>query len=266
MNTLKTMTAAAALMLVAGAANAQQSPAQELGCTGTPEQVTMCVNSHLLDWTKRVPPAQQIKVTSQAQAAGICEDKAMVARCYENLQVQTSDKCKPYDPHMFHSVADCEKTQTDIAAINNGTYIAEARPPAKPTVQPIRLHGFSTGVGVVPAIVCPSDDTVQFLFRVYVGTFGQARQRQIMPQIDRLVAPRFPTSADDIHPEAYGCVIANGPATITWTPGGIVPIVSGTLPDGRAFSGVTMQQMYDQLTSAGRTLTPETNTPSWTSR
>jgi hypothetical protein len=60
-----------------------------------------------------------------------------------------------------------------------------------------------------------------------------------MPQLHQLQSP-----PGEIHPEAYGCLLVNGSAKMIQKPGDFLPTVSGTLPDGRAFSGVTLAAMH----------------------
>jgi hypothetical protein len=100
------------------------------------------------------------------------------------------------------------------------------------------------GVSVVPgAIVCPDFPTVQLMFDWYTTHWSDVFRDQVTHgQSSELGGP--PLSEPPF--ESYGCtLVPNGTAvTMTLIPGKLFPTITGQLPSGRAFSGVTFSSMY----------------------
>jgi hypothetical protein len=122
------------------------------------------------------------------------------------------------------------------------TMPGQEAPPAPEAKQP-------TAKGISPvddgAIVCPSLDEVNWLFR----KIGRARvARSYMPeqarQLTKLKDGYDPWA--EPRPSDYQCqfVPTGTPMNVKWQGG--IPVVFGKMSDGRPFAGVTNPQMIDR--------------------
>lgn len=92
------------------------------------------------------------------------------------------------------------------------------------------------------AIVCDSLDVANYIS----GQINIARHaRQSLPADLRRQAALV--NGHDVGQEPrlaeYGCVLVPAGTPLTVAPGNLVPVVSGKLPNGRRFSGVTLPAM-----------------------
>lgn len=95
------------------------------------------------------------------------------------------------------------------------------------------------------AIVCTSHDLASFVF----GEINAARhaRRSLPPDIRKQAAlmngydpGEEPKAAD------YGCVLVPTGTPLSIERGNFVPVVSGRMPDGRRFNGVTLTEMISR--------------------
>jgi hypothetical protein len=95
------------------------------------------------------------------------------------------------------------------------------------------------------AVVCPSFDLADFL----AGEINKARhaRQSLSPELRRQaeLINGYDYGAEP-RPSDYGCVLAPTGTTLTVEQGNYVPVVSGVLPDGRKFKGVTIPNMVDR--------------------
>jgi hypothetical protein len=106
------------------------------------------------------------------------------------------------------------------------------------------VRGVVHGVSVVPgAIVCPDFPTVRLMFDWYTTHWSDVRRDQLTHgQSSELNGP--PLSEPPF--ENYGCTLVPSGTAVTMTqmPRKLFPTITGLLPSGRAFNGVTLQGMH----------------------
>ena len=107
------------------------------------------------------------------------------------------------------------------------------------------MQGYLQGVGVVPgAIVCPDYPTTEFMFHWYNRHDEETFQDMVLKggwsEIHGKPTPSPPF-------ERYGCVLApNGTTVMMVRPKGkMVPTITGKLPSGKTFKGITLPSMYN---------------------
>ncbi|WP_250481906.1 hypothetical protein [Caballeronia sp. NCTM5] len=120
--------------------------------------------------------------------------------------------------------------------------------PATVAEQPSKAERAPTARGidlVDGAIVCSSYDLAEFMYG-QINTARHAR-RTLPPELRRQAAlvngydnGAEPRLAD------YGCAMVPSGTKLSVQKGNFVPVVSGTLPDGRKFTGVTLPQMIER--------------------
>jgi hypothetical protein len=92
------------------------------------------------------------------------------------------------------------------------------------------------------AIVCPSYDLAGFLF----GEINKARHARVAlsPEMRRqaILLNGYDLGAEP-RPSDYRCVLVPAGIVLRVEEGNYVPVVSGRMPDGRKFSGVTLPNM-----------------------
>jgi hypothetical protein len=104
----------------------------------------------------------------------------------------------------------------------------------------------SRGVDLVEgAIVCSSYDLAEFMY----GQINSARHtRASLPQ--ELMRQAALVNGYDYGAEPrlsdYGCVMVPSGTKLSVEKGNFVPVVSGKLPDGRKFTGVTLPPMIER--------------------
>lgn len=120
--------------------------------------------------------------------------------------------------------------------------------PATVAEQPARTARVPTARGidlVDGAIVCSSYDLAEFMY----GQINSARHaRRSLPQELRRQATLvngYDYGAEP-RPADYGCVMVPAGTKLSVEKGNFVPVVSGKLPDGRKFTGVTLPQMIER--------------------
>ncbi|WP_125469675.1 hypothetical protein [Caballeronia telluris] len=92
------------------------------------------------------------------------------------------------------------------------------------------------------AIVCGSYDLAEFMY----GQVNSARHaRASLPQELRRQAALTNGYDHGAEPRLsdYGCVMVPAGTKLSVAKGNLVPVVTGMLPDGRKFTGVTLPQM-----------------------
>lgn len=108
---------------------------------------------------------------------------------------------------------------------------------AQPTAQGMDL--------VDGAIVCSSYDLAEFLY----GQINSARHARISlpPEIRRQASlvNGYDVGAEP-RPSDFGCVLVPTGTPLSVQKGNFVPLVSGKLPDGRTFTGVTLPTMISR--------------------
>lgn len=108
---------------------------------------------------------------------------------------------------------------------------------AQPTAQGMDL--------VDGAIVCNSYDLAEFVY----GQINSARhaRRNLSPEVRKQAAlvNGYDEGAEP-SPIDYGCVMAPAGTPLSVQKGNLVPVVSGKLPDGRTFTGVTLPTMISR--------------------
>jgi hypothetical protein len=118
-----------------------------------------------------------------------------------------------------------------------------AAQPAKPTIDDSRtpVRAVTRGFGyMIGAIVCPDYDRVGIIWSLY----GESVQ-------EHMLAAATKGQSELLHGKAYmgpnvkafGCEIVPAGTPVLWERDNIVPVISGTLPNGNQFRGVTMHQM-----------------------
>lgn len=120
--------------------------------------------------------------------------------------------------------------------------------PAAPVEQPKKPEHTPTARGidlVDGAIVCSSYDLAEFMYG-QINTARHAR-RSLPPELRRQAAlvNGYDNGAEPRLSD-YGCVMVPTGTKLSLQKGNIVPIVSGTLPDGRKFTGVTLPPMIER--------------------
>jgi prophage tail gpP-like protein len=92
------------------------------------------------------------------------------------------------------------------------------------------------------AVVCPSMDEATWMF----GWINKARhaRKSLSPELRRQAAlvNGFDYGAEP-RPSDYGCALVPAGTPLEVEAGNYVPIVSGVLPDGKKFKGVTIPNM-----------------------
>jgi len=123
------------------------------------------------------------------------------------------------------------------------------KPIPQVTFTPAPKHKQPTAKGmdlVDGAIVCPSMDEASWLYR-RINMARHARQ-SLSPELRRQAAlvNGYDEGAEP-KPSDYRCqfVPAGTPMNVTMEMG-VIPVVSGTMKDGRPFSGVTIPNMVDR--------------------
>lgn len=95
------------------------------------------------------------------------------------------------------------------------------------------------------AVVCPSFDLADFL----AGEINKARhaRQSLSPELRKQAAliNGYDYGAEP-RPSDYGCVLAPTGTPLEVESGNYVPVVSGVLPNGRKFKGVTIPNMIDR--------------------
>lgn len=95
------------------------------------------------------------------------------------------------------------------------------------------------------AVICPSFDLADFM----AGEINKARhaRESLSPELRRQAAliNGYDYGAEP-RPSDYGCVLAPEGTPLNVEEGNYVPVVSGVLPDGRKFKGVTIPNMIDR--------------------
>jgi hypothetical protein len=129
------------------------------------------------------------------------------------------------------------ETKMKISVVGIGLTLVVCAAQAEPTAQGMDL--------VDGAIVCRSLDLASYIY----GQINQARHaRQTLPPELRRQA--MLTNGEDPgaepKPSDYGCVLVPVGTSLTVEPGNYVPVVSGMLPNGRRFKGVTLPTMVEQ--------------------
>jgi len=106
------------------------------------------------------------------------------------------------------------------------------------------IRGVLHGVSVVPgAIVCPDFPTVQLMFNWYTTHWSDVQADQLSHGLSSQVNGP-PVSEPPL--ETYGCtLVPNGTAvTMTRAEGQAFPTMTGQLPSGGTFEGVTLPDMH----------------------
>lgn len=130
---------------------------------------------------------------------------------------------------------------------NGHSVLAEKKDWGEPTLKANESRPTAKGISPVDdgAIVCQSLDEVNWLFR----EIGRARvARSYMPEQARQLAKLqdgYDQGAEP-RPSDYRCqlVPTGTPMNVQWKSG--IPVVFGTMNDGRPFAGVTNPQMVDR--------------------
>jgi hypothetical protein len=95
------------------------------------------------------------------------------------------------------------------------------------------------------AIVCSSYDLTEFLYG-QINSARHARQR-LTPDLRRQASLiNGYDYGTEPRPSDYGCVMIQAGTRLSVEKGNLVPVVSGRLPDGRKFMGVTLPMMVDR--------------------
>jgi hypothetical protein len=147
--------------------------------------------------------------------------------------------------------------QADFASFDKEQLIGSA--PASmepvPTMPPIGQITFTPKRPIQPtagsfdlvdgAVVCPSFDLADFL----AGEINKARhaRQSLSPELRRQaeLINGYDYGAEPRLSD-YGCVLAPTGTPLTVEQGNYVPMVSGVLPNGRKFKGVTIPNMIDR--------------------
>lgn len=113
--------------------------------------------------------------------------------------------------------------------------------PASEPKQPI-----AQGMDLVDgAIVCSSLDLSNYIYSQM--NMGRHARRSLPPDLRRqaaLINGEDPGA--EPKPSDYGCVLVPAGTPLTIEQGNFVPVVSGKLPNGRRFSGVTLPAMVQR--------------------
>jgi hypothetical protein len=274
--TLKTLTAAAALMLVAGAAQAEDSldgvtvhdalsSLQQCfkdarhdsktwdefhACCERPGWVfdQVCKRDsgcHRRTYDEQVQFLQKAVADAARPATPVAEATAVSPGAGSCLPpgmsaIEAAERGLPVSAH------DCAAKAAAAALEVRNRAAAQARAQVEAQRLAAGISVTLRGVSLVPgAIVCQNWPTLKFMFDWYIAHETDVRHIQMSGRA--AVQMNGPPTAEPPLND-YGCVLVpNGTAAImVKEPDLVLPTVSGQLASGERFSGITLPAMYGQ--------------------